>query len=93
VKGWWQVVAWLAFGAVCWAANAAGFSPKPTPGWLIIAAMALVIYGGSVMDKGRNLWTDHGWCFAAVENVVLAGVLYLIGLALMVAAFFAQAPK
>jgi hypothetical protein len=93
MKASWTVAAWLAFAVACLVLVAAGISPKPAPWWLSVAGVALLIYGTKVMSKGREAWTDRGWCFAAVENVVMASILYLVGLALSFAAFFAHATQ
>ena len=91
MKGWWTAAAWLAFSVACFVLMAAGIAPKPAPWWLAVAGVALLIYGTKVMGKGRDAWTDHGWCFAAVENVAMASILYLVGLALAFVPLFAQA--
>lgn len=92
MKEWLKIAAWLAFGVLCWALRTMGIAPHLSPGWLIAATFALGFAATASMDKARDAWSEHGWCFAAVENVVLGGLLSAFALACAIVAFFTPQP-
>jgi hypothetical protein len=84
VKTW---LGFAAYGAVVlggWALHATGHDPKLSTGWLLGVGFVLTTIGTYSVEKARDVWSETGWSFAAVENLMFAGIGYFLGLGLLV---------